>query len=83
MPVLPGGRALIDQPQEGLVHEASDVEGVAVALAAHVAGRDLAKVRVHERDQATESVRVPTAPRPKQLGYDTIDLRCRHILKFC
>ena len=81
MSVLPGAGSLTGQPEEGLVHEARHVEGVAMALAAHVARRDLAQIRVHERDQATERVGVSAAPGPEQVGYDAIGLGRRHSLE--
>ena len=66
---LPVDRALIDQPQEGLVHQVGGLEGVAGALAGEIARGQPAELVVDRRQQPVERLAVAPAPLAEEQGH--------------
>ncbi len=56
--VLPGGGALIDQPQIRFVDEAGRLQGVIGAFSLEILARELAQFFVDERHQASRRFRI-------------------------
>jgi hypothetical protein len=66
--ILPEHPVLIDQAEEGLVHQGRGLERVIGALAAKLAGGDRAQLRVDERHQLVESCVASRAPGIQEAG---------------
>jgi len=66
--VLPSDLPCTGQTQKGLVDERRRLQRVPLALPAHVATRQPAQLRFHERNELFERRIIAVAPRPQELG---------------
>jgi hypothetical protein len=53
-PILPVDLALVDEPEEQLVHKGRRLQGVVSPLASKVAGRNTSELRIDEWQQLVE-----------------------------
>ena len=67
-PVLPLDSARVSQPEIGLVHERSGLQGMPRALTCHVAACQPMEFVVNERREAGQSVLIAAVPGEQQLG---------------
>ena len=65
-PVLPAHLRSIHQSQKGFVNQCGGLKSVAGPLAAHVAVREAAQLRIDQWDQASKRFLVSSAPREQQ-----------------
>ena len=68
-PVLPGGRALAEQAEVGLVHEGRGLQRVARPLATQAVRRPPPQLLVDQRKEAVAGGDVPLAPGLQQLRH--------------
>ena len=67
--ILPANATKIDQSNEGFVDERGCLQGVIVALAAHLQAGESAEFLMNDRYQFVERGTIAAAPSEQQLGH--------------